>query len=745
MSYNLNALSPIEFSELIRDLLISKEGGDFSISPEGPDRGMDVIQYGAGNSLTLVAQCKHYAKSSQSILLRDLKKELQKVQQLSPQRYVIACSQSMTSKLKEDLVKFFDPFVKSANDIWGNEDIQSLLLDHPSVVDRHYKLWLGSTHILERFLHRGPETWRTHFRKKIIDRSQVYVQTVDYGRSLEVLSSHRMLVISGSPGVGKSVLAQMLIAKHIENNFDFVEIESFNEELKYIPNEGKVIIYYDDFLGQSVWRDNAPPEFEKRFDNLLDLVQREPRLRLILTTRRYLLESALRFSDSGNRWITRLSEIEIQLSHFSRSIKARILYNHLHFHNVPKDHCKSLTDWPLLRKIIDHPNFIPRLIEWISSSISWPQSMPSAEYGRFILRTLQSPKSIYLHVLDRQISPRAREVLYLLYCHDLHEAETEALRVCFRDFTESNGSSLYTRGDFDSVIKELAGSLIDFAANNSQHEKVRLLNPGVADSLRESLWKNSKDWETLLSLNMSSSRFFNLALAVPGVTTIPLDTPVANFPEKWFDCLVAVTRSESLDADEFLYELSRCIRLNIWEGHECNLEEIIDCLGNRFNENSNEGIDWTLLIRFGLPKKTVDYLAQLDWFQKALGYSVEDAISSHGFLNVRNLRESLVSIGDAGKFGLVILTEAAQEYVDEVIRNSDTNDDDLAILDEYTWDELFSVIRQFDLLNVGDKVRLNKRRKTENILSTKVQNPSLTKQELSEKEILSMFNFLAEG
>ena len=94
MSYDLTNLNDYEFELLIRDILEKKLGIELRTYAKGKDDGIDIQAYYTENNI--IVQVKHYCRSTYSSLLNSLKKELDKINKLKPEKYYIVTSLALT-------------------------------------------------------------------------------------------------------------------------------------------------------------------------------------------------------------------------------------------------------------------------------------------------------------------------------------------------------------------------------------------------------------------------------------------------------------------------------------------------------------------------------------------------------------------------------------------------------------------------------------------------------------------------
>jgi hypothetical protein len=254
--YDFHQLSPDDFERLTRDLLQAELGLRLESFKLGKDGGID-LRYanGPGN---LIVQCKHYARTGLTGLLRDLRKEAPKVSRLRPSRYVVVTSVPLSPANKDTIREIFGPVVLGVSDIFGNDDLNNLLGRNPQIEQKHYKLWLASKAVFDRVLHNAQITRSAFLVRKVYQEIKKYVPSAAYPRALEMLQKDNVVIIAGPPGVGKTTLANMLLYEHVEKGFQAVVIQRDVEEGESLLSEGaKQIFYFDDFMGSALLDDKS--------------------------------------------------------------------------------------------------------------------------------------------------------------------------------------------------------------------------------------------------------------------------------------------------------------------------------------------------------------------------------------------------------------------------------------------------------------------------------------------------------
>ncbi len=418
-------------------------------------------------------------------LFRALQKdELPKIKALAPSRYVLAISQGLTPPNKKKLFNLLSPYVTSEDDIIGRQGLNDLLKDFPKVETANFKLWFTSTAVMKRVLHNA-ERCQTEFEvERVSSALPLFVQSDALPRAISILDETRVLVVSGVPGIGKTTLADMILFSHLEQGYEPVVIQdSMEQARKLFDKDSKQIFYFDDFLGQTFLHDR-PDLLDKNQDaaliNFIDAVRRTKSSRFILTTREHILRKALDISEKLATSSLVESKCVLQLDDYSYAQKARILYNHLYFGDLPSAYKAELLKEDFFLEIIKHENFSPRIISWLSGYIRVKQ-VPIENYRVHVKSLLDSPESIWRHAFEKQISEAARNLLLVLGLQggsasvtDFQPAWDELHRYCARKYNYATRPH-----EFRRALQDLEGS---FVALHSYG--VAFSNPSIRDFIQ---------------------------------------------------------------------------------------------------------------------------------------------------------------------------------------------------------------------------------------------------------------------
>ena len=459
--YDFRSLSSYDFALLARDLLQASLGKQLESFSQGPDSGID-FRY-QHDVINLIVQCKHYAESGFAALVSVLRrKERPKIDALTPTRYILATSVSLTPRGKDDILEILNPYCLEPSDIFGREDLNSLLGQHEEIERRHFKLWLTSETVLRRVLEAGIFADSEAHLDRVRLRLRRYVPNPSFDRAKILLEKYHYCIIAGIPGIGKTTLAEVLLADLVDRQgFEAFRIAHDLSEIRPVKNsKRKQVFYFDDFLGKTSLEKLQKNE-DQRLIELMEEVAANPNWRFILTTREYILNSArLRYEAFAQPSVD-FKLCVINLSDYVRSIRAKILYNHIYFLDLPPAHKLALLQNRGYEIILRHRNYNPRVIEYMTQARHACAVAPSLYLTEFT-NSLEHPARIWDHAFRHQISEAARHLVLVLatlpdevLLTDLETAFWTFYRLRHGKFGFPTSS-----GDWDDALKQLDGSFV---------------------------------------------------------------------------------------------------------------------------------------------------------------------------------------------------------------------------------------------------------------------------------------------
>jgi DNA polymerase III delta prime subunit len=421
VNYDFTTLSPEDFEHLVADLLSCEWNVRIERFKSGKDKGIDLRNTRVLESTgTTIIQCKRYAPQRFAGLLRVATSEKEKIERLKPTRYVLATSVPLSPANKTALMDTLAPWCRSTGDIYGATELNALLQRFPEVEKAHFKLWIGSTAVLERILHSRifnvtqatVDVIRTHLSRLVMHGG--------FERALEILHQDHHVLIVGNPGIGKSTLAKMLLCHYLREGFEPICVSGNIDDawsLVQVPSDDKrkFVVLYDDFLGRYRFESlHFGKNEEVSLFDFLDKVRRAPNIRFLLTTREYILADAQRMHGAFAERAREILKYTLKLEDYSKSHRAKILFNHLYFSDLPDSRLELLVKDQVYKTIVEHKHFNPRNVETISNYAN-SRAMNDRDYLRYVRQEFNNPARLWEHPFRQDISPIARNILMVLW------------------------------------------------------------------------------------------------------------------------------------------------------------------------------------------------------------------------------------------------------------------------------------------------------------------------------------------
>jgi len=415
-----------------------------------------------------------------------MKKERASIDQLECGRYILATSRHLSPANKAALAAVIGPALQRESDILGQGDLNQLLRDHPEVEKAHLKLWLSSTAVLQTILdaivHAGSHAFTASGKAEIAAKVKVYAPNPSLAQAREVLDNRHVLIVSGPPGVGKTTLAEILTFAYLREGWELVALRSLEDGFERIDDASKQVFFFDDFLGSIALDHRALAAKDSELARFMQRVRKSPNARFILTTRAYILNEARQWSERIADRRVELSTYVLDLSSYTRAIRARILYNHLAIGGLPQSYVLALLDSGELPTIIDHENYNPRIVEWMTDVLGTEDIAPE-DYPAAFIETLDNPTQLWDKAFSKHITTPARHLLIALFLSGPQGAEVETLRTLFEAFHSRLCVDLGVARDpkdFEQSLKQLEGG---FVVIEDVDVDVDFINPSVRDYL----------------------------------------------------------------------------------------------------------------------------------------------------------------------------------------------------------------------------------------------------------------------
>ncbi|WP_405582165.1 restriction endonuclease [Streptomyces sp. NBC_01190] len=464
--YDFRTLSPNDFEILIHDLLEAEYHWRLEAFGRGRDGGIDLRASTAEGKV--VVQCKHYLGSSFSDLRSSARREVPKMDKEKPDRYLFATSQNLSKTQKDTLAGDLKPWLSDSADLLAQADINGLIARHPLVEQQHFKLWLASTTILERIVQSGIWERSEALLEDIRDRVKLYVPTGSFKAAYEVLDEKHVVVLTGSPGVGKSMLAEMLALRYWHDGWQIVSVGTDVDDAWGAYKSGrKQVFLYDDFLGQTDLSERRAKD--SWVVRLMDRVARNPDKRLVMTTRSQILQQTRLISEPIAHADFRVVECVVKIADYGAIQRARMLYNHLYFSALPREAVKRYVENSSYWAVVNHKNFSPRILELVIK-----RSHSSADQlARALNHTLDHPLDLWRIVFNIGLSDLGQRLTLTLASFPVSGTNSDDLKALVQKEAKPT--------EYTSALRVLEGTFIRLEKGAGGVTMIAYANPSVRD------------------------------------------------------------------------------------------------------------------------------------------------------------------------------------------------------------------------------------------------------------------------
>lgn len=505
-----NLLSPLRFEQMVRDLLSSKYG-QFENFAEGADNGID-FRFSKSPTQTIIVQCKRY--STTSSLINNLKKEALKIEKLCFSEYLLVTSLDLTPDAKTKIRHILQNSITDEK-IITRSDLNALLgLPENEFIELKYpELWMKSINIHQKLFSKGFLD-HSQFMKERIEKSlETFVATSYYFDIIHHLESNNAVIISGQPGIGKTTLSYAIISYYIlKKGYQLVDLSyrKIQEGENPLVGNSQKIILLDDVLGKI--KLDKGEDFAQLLKFLIDKVERSDNLKLVATSREYILRKANIVLFSAGKFENEISKYILELNQYTRKIRMEILYNYVNSSDISIAHLESFLDSDYL-KIIDHNNFNPRVIEELTKK-SLVQNIRPDDYFHFFLENLENPLIVWQNVYDNLPNKLYKLVLILIFLLEDNIPFKHLQKAVNHIIRNNNEFGFYSYDDLEYILKELDGTFLKFIDSHDElvdedYLMIEFENPSIKDFIDNFIWEK-EEW---LILIIQEAIFFELVFS----------------------------------------------------------------------------------------------------------------------------------------------------------------------------------------------------------------------------------------
>ncbi len=502
-----NLLEPMEFQDLVCDIVQLRDSIFLETYREGRDSGIDGSY--TDNTKKIIVQAKRYQQDFKKLYYDLQHIELPKVIKLKPDRYILGVSLDFEPEQKEKIVSLFEGYITNTRDILSRKDINRLLREpaYKRIVLAYTKLWIPNLPVFEKTLkesvNRAIYKESAEELKEALRTSKVFVQTRIYRKALHAWSRNNVIIISGEPGVGKTTMAYLLALAYLQpdNLEGFIWANSLNDVYTLWEEEQKQVIILDDFWGSVFNDDYTRRNDENRLDKLIKrIIELNGKKRLVLTTREYILQQGLFRHPALKETLDRFALI-CTMDDYGEDEKASILFRHLYASNLEYEYVAYLfrnCDW-----IIKHDNYNPRVLA-IFLDKGLDKEYSPQEYLKKLRNYFDSPGSFWKSIFI-DLSREAQIVAILLLISSTPMSFSDMNR-CYEKYMHCNPYQTTVK-NLSNILIELEKTLIKSFSNLGKEEiLLKFSFPAVQDFLYQYIEENS---EQCIPLILQCCTFYN--------------------------------------------------------------------------------------------------------------------------------------------------------------------------------------------------------------------------------------------
>ena len=494
-------LSPLDFEYLVRDLISKELDIELTAFAEGKDSGID-LRYSKGEKENIIVQCKRVKTISKEQILS----ELPKIKKLNPTKYIFVVSNDLSPDKFDFIKETFVDWMEDDSNIYTRSKLNRLLDKYKSIHQKHYKLWLNTATIFNDLINTPLFERAKSLINDLKKDYKYYVKNDSLNRAFDILNKNQFIVISGIPGIGKTTLAKLILWEYLQKGFEIIEIRKVleGEQILTEDSDKHQVFYYDDFLGENFLKFDV---IEGRSNDLIQFINRIKNSNdkiLIMTTREYILNQAKEVYEKLDSSDLNIAKHTLDLSTYSKRIRAQILYNHLFYSEIPIEYVESIITNKAYKKIINHKNYSPRIIEQLTTKLN---NIEASDYANQFIYNLDYPFGIWAKAFNSQVSQGSQYTLYSLLSISnpiLLSDFKKALNYYYNNGTKLNELN-FKPFDFKNYLKELENSFIKINVTDKKNHYVDFLNPSIKDFLLSFV----RDDKELVLLLIKSCLYFD--------------------------------------------------------------------------------------------------------------------------------------------------------------------------------------------------------------------------------------------
>lgn len=487
---NVFAYSPLRFQQFACAVVSEREGCIFQRFGEGKDGGIDGLY--SSDDGDVILQSKR-TKMNGTALVRLLSQERNRMKDISCGRYILVLAvRSVEKKIKDQIREIF-PEIQTTGDIITGEDLNGYLErpEYGYIEKEYHELWLQSGNQLDEIL---SQSMLKELRKKsnvditLMEKgNKTFVPTAVFQEALKVLEKYRRVIISGEPGAGKTAHAYNLAHYYLKEagyeELYFVNSLSEVERLLGEDDQRKRVIVFDDFWGHNTFSEGRIElNAEQKLQKIFAALKYYPAIRLILTTREFVLQQGLRCFPEVEE-LCEIEKVNLKLSEYTLAQRAEILFRHLEQSSLEFDYQKEI--FLSGSQIVHCGAYSPRSVVYYLENVK-PDEVSPKKYAENLVQYVKNPKKFFDSIF-KQLSFGARMICFLILLSEEEIRIGCELKQGFMRLADGCKGEI-EKERFEEYLKEAESVFVE--VRESWYEEILVLdflNYSIRDYMREYL------------------------------------------------------------------------------------------------------------------------------------------------------------------------------------------------------------------------------------------------------------------
>ncbi|MGL4741179.1 MAG: hypothetical protein ACRC41_10290, partial [Sarcina sp.] len=356
-------------------------------------------------------------------------------------------------------------------------------------------LWLSGSNILSQVYNQNIFIDCEALLSEIDEEFKLFVDTKYYNECLSKLEKNNILMITGAPGVGKTTISKMIILYYANIGYRVrYTTNGMIADLKKaisVDRDVKEVILLDDCLGQCYFKMNDTQENE--IISLIRYLKSNNKKKLVMNSRVTIFNEAKeRGIEFEKFFATNEEKIHmINMDDINIYEKARVLYNHIYFKNLPEEYYEEIKKDKNYKKIISHKNYTPRIIEYVTEPVRY-RNISSEEYIEFIFKYLDSPNLIWKDEYMNKLLKSDRILINTLFSLTENSVKSSVLEECFNRRMQYETGIDPVKDSYSNILNRLNKSMVKIISKNNKCE-ISVLNPSVNDYIKGVFESNSME------------------------------------------------------------------------------------------------------------------------------------------------------------------------------------------------------------------------------------------------------------